>query len=60
MNWGSAQAFFSMGGHGEFVWGSYAVFAALVALEPWLAWRRRRAALHEATLAAQAGGEQDT
>jgi heme exporter protein D len=53
MNWGSAAEFFSMGGNGAFVWGSYGVFALVVALEPWLAWRRRRAALRAA--AAQAG-----
>ena len=44
MNWGSASEFFSMGGNGVFVWGSYAVFALVVALEPWLARRRARAA----------------
>ncbi|MFM7533496.1 MAG: heme exporter protein CcmD [Rubrivivax sp.] len=48
MNWGSASEFFAMGGHGAFVWGSYAVFALVVALEPWLAGRRRRAALRAA------------
>jgi heme exporter protein D len=53
MNWGSASEFVAMGGHGEFVWGSYAVFALCVALEPWLAWRRRRAALHAAATAAR-------
>ena len=51
MNWGSASEFFAMGGHGEFVWGSYAVFALCVALEPWLARRRRHAALHAAAAA---------
>ena len=49
MNWGSASEFFAMGGHGAFVWGSYAVFALCVAAEPWLAGRRRRAALRAAT-----------
>ena len=51
MNWGSASEFFSMGGNGAFVWGSYGVFALVVALEPWLARRRRRAALQTAALA---------
>jgi heme exporter protein D len=51
MNWGSASEFFSMGGNGAFVWGSYGVFALVVALEPWLARRRRRAALQAAALA---------
>jgi heme exporter protein D len=50
MNWGSASEFFSMGGNGAFVWGSYGVFALVVALEPWLARRRRRAALQAAAL----------
>ena len=52
MNWGSASEFFSMGGNGAFVWGSYGVFALVVALEPWLAWRRRRAAMQAGASAA--------
>ena len=44
MNWGSTQAFFHMGGYGLFVWGSYAVTAALMLIEPVLALRRYRAA----------------
>ena len=52
MNWGSASEFFAMGGNGAFVWGSYAVFALCVAAEPWLAARRRRAALRSAAEAA--------
>ena len=33
MNWGSASEFFTMGGKGLYVWGSYAVTFALIALE---------------------------
>ncbi len=51
MNWGSASEFFSMGGNGAFVWGSYGVFFLVVALEPWLARRRRQAALQAAATA---------
>ena len=52
MNWGSFGNFLDMGGHGFFVWGSYGVFAAGLALEAWLAVRRRRAALDAARQAA--------
>ena len=48
MNWGSTSEFFAMGGYGLYVWGSYAVTAALMLLEPVLSARRhaqaRRAA----------------
>jgi len=48
MNWGSAEAFFHMGGYGLFVWGAYGAAALLMLAEPWLAARRyvvaRRAA----------------
>ncbi|MBI4195262.1 MAG: heme exporter protein CcmD [Betaproteobacteria bacterium] len=33
MNWESLEAFIAMGGYGLYVWGSYAVTFALVALE---------------------------
>ncbi len=42
--WKSVEAFFSMGGYGLYVWGSYGVTAVLMAIEPVLAWRRRRRA----------------
>lgn len=45
MNWTDASAFFAMGGHGRFVWGSYAVFVVLLVIEAWLARRRHRQAL---------------
>ena len=56
MNWGSAGEFFAMGGHGLFVWGSYGVALAALALEPWLAARRHRAAL---AAVAEAGDDED-
>ncbi|MFM8770301.1 MAG: heme exporter protein CcmD [Rubrivivax sp.] len=48
MNWNSASEFFDMGGHGLFVWGSYAVCLLVMTVEPVLAVRRRRQALQEA------------
>lgn len=44
MNWESTEAFFAMGGHAFYVWGSYAVtFVLLTAEVLLLALRRRRA-----------------
>jgi heme exporter protein D len=51
MNWNSASEFFAMGGYGLYVWGSYAVTAVLMLVEPVLAVRRRRRALHAAAAA---------
>ncbi len=51
MNWGSVGAFLDMGGYGLYVWGSYAVMAVCLAVEPWLIARRRRRALREAAQA---------
>ena len=45
MNWASWSDFWAMGGYGLYVWGSYAVTAALVVLEIVLLGMRRRAAL---------------
>ena len=42
MNWGSAQAFFAMGGYALYVWGAYGVAAACIVLELWALGRRRR------------------
>ena len=42
MNWGSAAAFLAMGGYAGFVWGSYAVTAACIALELALLFARER------------------
>jgi len=48
MNWNNASEFFAMGGYGLYVWGSYAVTAALLVIEPLLAAQRRRKALEHA------------
>ena len=45
MDWASASDFISMGGYGLYVWGAYGFTAALLALEGWLAARRRLRAL---------------
>ena len=48
MNWNSAADFFHMGGYGLYVWGAYAVAAALMLVEPLLARQRHRQALRDA------------
>ena len=53
MVWKSVDEFLAMGGYGLFVWGSYAVAALAMGLEPWLAGRRRRQALRDARRHAQ-------
>jgi heme exporter protein D len=45
MTWGSWNDFLAMGGYGFYVWGSYAVTAALMAAEIVAVRRRTRAAL---------------
>jgi heme exporter protein D len=47
MNWSSAADFFAMGGYGLYVWGSYAVAALAMSLEPLLAAHRHRRAVRE-------------
>ena len=47
MSWGSWGEFFAMGGYALYVWGSYAVTAALVAAEIVLLRARRRNALEQ-------------
>jgi len=44
MIWHDANEFFSMGGHGLYVWGSYGAMALLMAVEPVLVVMRHRAA----------------
>lgn len=58
MNWPSWSDFFHMGGYGLYVWGSYAMTAAVMLLEPWLARRHRAQALRDA--ARPANDEDDT
>ncbi|WP_455281501.1 heme exporter protein CcmD [Cupriavidus necator] len=48
MSWGSATAFFDMGGYGLYVWGSFLVTAIIMAAEPYLAARRHRRAFSDA------------
>jgi heme exporter protein D len=44
VNWGSWDNFLRMGGYGFYVWGSYGMALAIVAIEVWqLKVRRRRA-----------------
>mgnify|MGYP001371783766 FL=1 len=45
MNWGSVDAFVAMGGYGLYVWGSYLVTAAGLAIEIALLVARRRRTL---------------
>ncbi len=44
MIWNSPAEFFAMGGYALYVWGSYVVAAACMAIEPVLAVRRHRRA----------------
>ena len=48
MSWASAADFFAMGGYGVYVWGAYAVTAALMLVEPALAVQRGRRAVRDA------------
>ena len=45
MNWGGVSAFLAMGGYAGFIWGSYGVTAACIAIEIILLVARHRAAL---------------
>jgi len=49
MNWGSASEFFAMGGYGLYVWGSYAVTFACIAIELVSLALRRRSAVRGGT-----------
>lgn len=42
MNWNSWSEFFSMGGYGLYVWGSYLVSFACISGEIWILVKRRR------------------
>ena len=54
MNWNGLPDFVSMGGYGLYVWGSYAVCAALMLIEPALAAHRHRQARRAAIEATEA------
>jgi heme exporter protein D len=58
MVWGGWNEFWAMGGYAPFVWGSYGVTLAALALEAWLARGRRRRALAEAERTRRRGGEE--
>jgi heme exporter protein D len=45
MNWTGMGDFFAMGGYGLYVWGSYAIAAVVMILEPLLAAHRHHKAL---------------
>jgi heme exporter protein D len=47
MSWASWSDFFAMGGHGLYVWGSYVVTLAVLALEAALVAGRRRKAVRQ-------------
>jgi heme exporter protein D len=48
VNWTSTAEFFSMGGYGLYVWGSYAVTAIFMLVEPALAARQHQKARRNA------------
>lgn len=54
MNWNSLDQFLSMGGHGLYVWGSYAFAAMAMLVEPLLAMQRHRRARRDAAEATDA------
>ena len=54
MTWGSAGEFFSMGGYGLYVWGSYGITTVLIGAEAWLTLRRRQRAMRDALQATSA------
>jgi len=47
MKWASVSDFLAMGGYGFYVWGSYLVTAAIIAVEIFLLVSRNRAARRE-------------
>ena len=56
MNLGSAEAFWAMGGHGFYVWGSYAVATVLMLVEGLLVLQRHRQAKRDAQRAREDQG----
>jgi heme exporter protein D len=47
MIWSSPGDFFAMGGYGLYVWGAYGVTIVSMLMDPILAARRHRQALHD-------------
>jgi heme exporter protein D len=60
MVWGGWDHFWAMGGYAPFVWGSYGVTVAALALEIWLVRARRRRALAEAVRSRERGSRNET
>jgi heme exporter protein D len=58
MVWGGWDNFWAMGGYGSFVWGSYGVTVAALAIEVWLVRVRRRRALAEVERNRRRGGQE--
>ena len=50
MNWASSADFLAMGGYGPFVWGSFGMCLAVVALETAVLWLRRRSVHRSAAM----------
>jgi heme exporter protein D len=57
MNWGSVDAFLAMGGYGLYVWGSYGITLALLAIEILLVRKRRRDAIRMLSAQTPRGAE---
>ena len=45
MHWNSLADFLAMGGYGLYVWGSFGITAAVIAVEVWLLHRDRQQTL---------------
>ena len=60
MSWGRWSEFFTMGGYGLYVWGSYAVFFGLIAGEAVTLAVRRRNILNHVGLLARERGQRKT
>lgn len=57
MNWASMSDFFSMGGYGLYVWGSYLVAIVCIAGEVILVFNRRRTLMKHLSLIHQSNKE---
>jgi heme exporter protein D len=53
MSWAGPAAFFAMGGYAFYVWGAFAVTAALIAAELLILRRRRRTLLAQLSRSVQ-------
>ena len=55
--WPNWQAFWAMGGYAPYVWGSFGMFALVLAVELWALRARRRALGADAALPADPGAD---